>query len=275
MCDIQETVQLQKIIRLIKEKNFVIYGHGFIGKRFYNYVKKIGCFSHVTAFAVTHLKKDDNGNKNVKAISAIPRDRLIFIAAHDTNAFEMMSGLKNMGFQDYIWIYPYLIDMELGEPIEKNRKVRIQDLIHNLSNSYAAAIYYLSIKDYCDRNVYDGSIYIRMTSHYTTERTAKKRWDRFRVKIDECLKNGFVQDYNIKVLENNSLIDGMHRLILAKYFNQEFLHADAYRGGGSFYSEEGIGGNVFLQDSDLIQYYSEEEIDIIKEADEELKCTSG
>ncbi len=273
MYDIQDTIQIKDVLSLIKTKKFVIYGNGFIGKRFIKQIERMKCKNQISAIVVTNLDEKSNSvGDGLKSVYEISKNSLVFIAAHESIATEMREVLDSIGVSNYIWIYPYLIELELGEPIERNRKVKIKDLIRNLSKSYAAAIYYLTIKEYCRDYTHDGSLYKKMTSHYTTEHTAKKRWEIFRRKIDKCQENGFSQDHNIKVLENNNLIDGMHRLILANFFGECYLYADVYKGDGSFYSAEGIGGNVFLQENDLIKYYTKKEIDMIKEADKELKC---
>lgn len=272
MYDIQDTIQLKDILNLIKTNRFVIYGNGFIGKRFIKQIERMNCKKQISAIVVTNLEGDCNSRKDgLQSVYEISKDSLVFIAAHESVATEMRKVLESIGVSNYIWIYPYLIELELGEPIERNRKVTIIDLISNLSKSYAAAIYYLTIKEYCQNHTYDGSLYKKMTSHYTTEHTAEKRWEIFRRKIEYCQENGFCQDCNIKVLENNNLIDGMHRLTLAKYFGKKYLYADVYAGKGSFYSQNGVGGNVFIQEEDLPLYYTSKEIDVIKKIDTDLK----
>lgn len=63
----------------------------------------------------------------------------------------------------------------------------------------------------------------------------------------------------------------MHRLTLAKYFGRQYLYADVYSGNGSFYSDEGVGGSVFLQEGDLEKYYETKDINYIKATYRELK----
>ncbi|SHK69754.1 hypothetical protein SAMN05216582_11311 [Selenomonas ruminantium] len=274
MYDIQDTIQIKDVINLIKTKEYVIYGNGFIGKRFIKQIERMNCKNQISSVVVTNLEENSNSRKDgLKSIYEISKNSFVFIAAHESVATEMRKVLESIGVSNYVWIYPYLIELELGAPIERNRKVTIKDLIDNLSKSYAAAIYYLTIKEYCRDHIYDGSLYIKMTSHYTTGDTAKKRWEIFRRKIEECQEKGFCQDCNIKVFENNNLIDGMHRLTLAKYFGEKYLYADVYRGNGSFYSIEGIGGNVFIQEEDLPRYYKQKEIEMIREIENELKNT--
>lgn len=100
---------------------------------------------------------------------------------------------------------------------------------------------------------------------------AKKRWKRFQKWIEQCLENGYQQDYSIKVNEDYHLIDGAHRLVLAKYFHADTIFADIYAGHGEFYSEAGLGGDVFLREQDLPKYYTEDEIAVIKKALREIQ----
>lgn len=153
----------------------MIYGNGFIGKRFIKQIERMNCHNHISAIAVTNPDEYGSSEKEILlSVYEIAKDSLVFIAAHESIATEMKKVLDDIGVRDYIWIYPCLLDLELGKPVELNRKVKIDDLMANLSKSYAAAIYYLSIKEYCRNHTYDGSLYIKMTSHYTTEDTAKK-----------------------------------------------------------------------------------------------------
>ena len=264
---------MNDVMGLIKNQNFVIYGNGYIAKRLYCIVQEMGVASNVIAVAVTKKKDDENGvdGKPVKEIKDIRRDVNIIIAAHDAVSAEMENNLKRLGFKFYVWIYPYIIELELGKPIKKNCTVPVKDIIANMSKSYSPAICYYTLQDYCSNKNYSGELYVKMMEKYTTKETAQKRWNRFRSRIDECLKKGFAQDYNIKVLNNFNLIDGMHRVVLAKYFGKNVLNADVYIGGDEFYSKYDVGGDILIRENDLHSYYNDIEIQRIKEADKKLR----
>lgn len=271
MNEVENVLQIQDIIHIIKTKKFVIYGNGFVGRRFYRQVQKMGYASNVVAMAVTNLNDKKTGSELVKAISDVNRGYLVFIAVHDVSVFEMKKKLDSLGFFDYIWIYPYLFNLELGEPVKKNISMKIFDFLEKMSDVYFPAIYYLSVKDYCSRNIYGGRLYIKAIANYTTLETAQKRWDRFSNAIDRCRKEGYFQDHNIKVDENNNIIDGLHRLILAKCFGQQEILCDVYHCEQKYYSRKGIGGSICIDREELKSLFALDEIEEIKLSDIELR----
>lgn len=270
MYDISEIMQIKDIINLIQTNNFVIYGNGYVGKRFQKQIMRLGCSDHIAAIAVTNIESNIH-DWQIKCISDIPKEQLVFIAAHDAVASEMKNYLDNAGFKNYVWIYPYLFEMELGFPIKKNVPIGVNELLAEIRDVYMPAIYYLSMKDYCNNNIYNGDFYIRMSTYYTTLRTGEKRWARFRDAIDKCKKVGFSQDFSLKVDEKYFLIDGLHRLVMAKYFGKDELLCDVYQCDEKFYSTKGLGGDIRISEDELKNCYSAEEIKIIKEADIELR----
>ena len=264
---------LKEIEGLIKTSSFVIYGNGFIARRFFKQIKMLRCETHVSAVASTKLTSYEiamNGNP-VLPIETIDRNTLVFIATHDNAANEMKKYAEALGFTRVICIYHYLFDMEIGEPIEKNVSVNVRDLIINLRSGCLPAIYYLSLRDYLGINKYDGSIYKRAYMHFTTPESAVKRWERFTDRINQFESIGFSQDYNVKVSKDFCLMDGLHRLILAKYYGVKTLCADVYDCDGEYFSENIFGSKTLIKENDLEKYYSPMEICEIEHADELLK----
>ena len=120
MYDIQDTIQIQDVINLIRTKKFVIYGNGFIGKRFIKQIERMNCKNMISAMVVTNLEENNNSRKDgLKSVYEISKDSLVFIAAHESVATEIKEVLDSIGVSNYIWIYPYLIELELGKPIER------------------------------------------------------------------------------------------------------------------------------------------------------------
>lgn len=263
------------IMQIIKTNKIVIYGNGYIAKRLYNLIQKLGYTKNVLNIAVTKVASDDIGINGVKLIpiSDVDRDVLILLAVHNAVAAEMEKNLQDLGFRQFIWIYPYLFEMEIGQPIRKHQQIKIVTLIDRAAYSYELPIYYLTLKDYCTENIYNGKLYVKFFSAYVTTEMAEKRWQKFQQRIEECLKEGFQQDHSIKVNEDYYLMDGAHRLVLAKYFHKDTVFVDVYAGHGEFYSAEGLGGDVFLKEPDLPRYYTPDEIADIEATNRELQIS--
>ena len=270
---VKKPMEIMDVLHLIKTRQFVIYGNGYIARRFYNIIKNLGLEHNVLNVAISEANPDDIGvdGKFLCSIKDIGRDAFIVLAVHDAVADEMKRTLIELGFSDYIWIYPYLIELEIGSPIKSNCSIPTDALIRCLPNAYAWAIYYLTLKDYVDKDLYHGSLYIKFASLYITSEMAFNRWERYRRRIEEHLCHGYYQDYNVKINEEYDLIDGSHRLVLAKFFHAKIVYADIYAGHKNFYCQKGLGKDILLLGSDLSNYYTPDEIARIQAADRELR----
>ena len=233
----------------------------------------MGYEDNVLAVAVTNYSYGIIGvnGKPICSIADVDKNNLVFIAAHDEVAKEMQNIVIKQGIKHSISVYHYLFDIELGEPLKRNVKVGVDELFASLKHGYMPAVYYLTLNDYSHGNVYNGSLYKKMCMGFMTEDTAEKRWERFKKAIDKYLKDGFEQDYNIKICKDYSLIDGLHRLIFAKYFGVDELKADIYDCDGDFYSNSNPGMDVCIREEDLSEYYNTEEIEAIQAASLLLK----
>ncbi len=269
-------MRVNDIKNVLMNEQFAVYGNGYIAKRFYKQLVKIGASNNLAAVAVTEKTEGITGinNKPVTKISDINRDMRIILATHDAVADEMKAVLEKLHFKSYIWIYPYLFDMELGEPIERNRSIALSDLLKINLKVYHLVIYYLSLKDYCNENKYNGELYKKLMIHHSSVETANRRWENFRKKINKCMTNGFTQDYNVKVLENYNLLDGFHRFAMALYFGGYVINADVYKGDKEFFTKDAPGGDVLIGENELTAYYAPNEVEDIKRATEELRGMS-
>ena len=102
--------------------------------------------------------------------------------------------------------------------------------------------------------------------HFTSFKSAVQRWSRFKDRISLFEKEGFSQDYNVKISRDYCLMDGLHRLIFAKYYNIDVLYSDIYDCDAGYFSDCIFGQNVLIQEEDLENYFSQEEIRDIMQA---------
>ena len=266
-------MEIVDVLHSLKTRHFVIYGNGYIARRFYHIIKNFGLKHNVLNVAVSDYSPHDIGvdGKPLCSINDVNRNAFIVLAVHDAVADEMKRTLIELGFEDYIWIHPYLVDMEIGPPIKIDYLIPTDILIKCLPSAYSWAIYYLTVADFVDKDIYHGSLYVRFLSTYITRETAVKRWERYQRCIEDYLRNGYRQDYSVLVNEAYELIDGSHRLVLAKYFRVKAIYANVYTGHKDFYFQKGLGKDIILGDLDLPKYYTADEIAAIKAADRELR----
>lgn len=268
-------MQTSDLLKCMREEYFLVYGNGFVAKRFYRCIKKYHCLDKFAGIVVTNANgRVGADGKIVRSISRADKKFLILIAVHNANAKEIEYHLANLGADHFIWIYPNLIDLELGEAIKNDCRMNLHNILDRNCNNYVLAIYYLSLVDYCHNNYYDGSLYMKFCSSYIEASTAKKRWESFKRRIDNGIKNGYKQDCNIKINEDCVLIDGFHRVALARYFDIQEIYADMYSGHGEFYTES-CAGNILLADQELLKYYTRDESAAIKMAAQEMGYLGG
>lgn len=221
-----------EFINILQTSKFVIYGAGFWAQRFYNCLKKLGCENNVIAFAVT--EQSNNGdktlfNKEIKLIENVDCNQKIIIAAHNNSTAQMKKTLDDLNFCDYIMLYPYLVQMELGTPIKTNQEINVCEFISQMPDIYYMTIIYLAIENYFHKNKNGDELYIKMQSEFADRKTAVRRLKALHSKISTYSKDISLNDVNVKLnMENNVIIDGNHRMALAKFFNIESVFADIY-----------------------------------------------
>lgn len=221
-----------EFVKILQASKFVIYGAGFWAQRFYDCLKKLGCENNVIAFAVT--EQCNNGDKTlfdkeIKLIENIDCNQKIIIAAHNNSTAQMKKTLDDLNFCDYIMLYPYLVQMELGTPIKTNQEINVCEFISQMPDIYYMTIIYMAIENYFHKNDNGDELYIKMQSEYTDINTAVRRLKALHNKISKYSEDIALNDVNVKLnMENNVIIDGNHRMALAKYFNIERIFADIY-----------------------------------------------
>lgn len=258
-------LDIDEIFNVIKNEKFVIYGAGSVGKRFAEILKKMDCFHNVVAFAITNkdYKIETIYEREIKKIDEIGQETKILIAVHDVHYKKICELLQEQGYKYYYWIYPYLFDIYYGLPIEKNVRMRVQDVVKNLASIYTHAIYYLAIKSYFTEDDIGKNIYIKYMKIFSERETSVQRYEFFERKIKNCRENGFIQNDSIKLsVKKDIILDGTHRLMLAYWFDTEYIQADIYDADMKDYLD--FSNNVALTEEGLKNNFELQEINLIK-----------
>lgn len=251
---------------IIEHEEILIYGTGAVAQRLIQILKRKSCWSNVKGFVVSCMTGQQNNleNKPVKAIDEVSNENTILIAVHVVLKDEIEARLRALNFKKFVWIYPYLFDLEFGIPKQRNVVIDVEETVKNLYGIYTHAIYYMAIDCYLHKNDDGKKIYIKLMNIFNDPQTSIKRWDNFVEQINVCEREGFKQEHNIKLAETKDvLIDGGHRLILAYYFGVKKINADLYDCDMKHYIE--FSGRIPLTDERLEQNFDIEEIKKIKE----------
>ncbi len=219
------------LISILSKNKIVIYGIGFVGLRFYDLLAGRGLEKNVGCFVVSntnHISKEVRGVQ-VKAVHEI-NDRescVVCVAVHETIKSEIEHTLNERKIANYIWIYPYLWELALGAPKRRNIKIAIDQIIRQCMD-YRITVRYLAIENYFGMNDCGYDIYIKSQEMHCQRSTAEKRLNRFCDLIQDWEMTGYKPEYRVLVFESGELIDGFHRIALAKYFHMKEIMCDVF-----------------------------------------------
>ena len=256
----------RNLLFLLGTKKIVIYGTGYVAQKFFSILKKNSLVGNIICFAVSKGEKEGESIDGiaVKNIRDIESDNMVCIAVHEALKDEMVDTLCDIGINNYIWIYPYLYQLLLGEPIEKGVRIKLEDIVQTCLNDYRIAVRYAAIDNYYGKNIYGFDLYRRAQALYSSMKTAEERLERFCKLISDWQKYGYDEDSWICINEGYEIIDGAHRVTLAKYHGMQEIICNVFEGKASAY--EVHGERVVLTNKILLQNgFSIEEIDKLNE----------
>jgi len=219
-----------ELINVISNYKIMIFGAGYVAARFYGALKKHGINNNVISFVTT-----SGSNSNIDGLSIIPIDQLeadkqiiICVAVHDSIKDDIITTLVKKNFINYIWIYPFLYELLLGEPICRNSKVPLSKIWNAARDDYGMAIRYLALDNYYGRNLNGYKLYKKYLSLFNNYETSEKRLIQFVKLIKNWEQNGYDTNKCSSIYENYQIFDGAHRIAVASYFNQKFIMCDIY-----------------------------------------------
>lgn len=266
---------VEEVKQLINDNNFYIYGNGAVAKRFFHYLSLNKLEGHVLGFIVTCRGKDTKEERvPIYEVGKVLDKHLIIIAVDTCNEASVVSVLAQHGIDRYIYIYHYLFDLTFGAPLYAEN-VDVHTLIkENRYTSRTPAIYYLAIENYFGKNDIGDKLYIKHIASgnqsSSSLETAKRCLKIFHGVIEDCCMHGYHQKYNIKISENHTrILDGHHRLTLAKYFGVERIIADVYNWSWEKFKEYYPMRNRYYEDGSekpLGVFFANDEVEFIEDA---------
>lgn len=222
-----------QVLDVIKNHDIAIYGTGFVAKNFYTALQLKGLNDRIRCFVVTDEQNVGGVIQGVPIRGAREvlkeKDIYICIAVHEAIKDEIEKKLLDNNFEKYIWIYPNLMELLFGMPLERHKKMEVKKILeHQKNNNYNFAIGYLAIENYYNKNDKGYDIYIKAMALMSEEATAKKRLMKFISLIDDWDKNGYRRNVNLLIDQENRLIDGNHRFTLAIYHQVPEIYCDIF-----------------------------------------------
>lgn len=222
-----------ELIDIIKNNDIAIYGAGYAAKNFYTALQIRNIEKRVKYFIVTDLEKAHGEIQGipVRAVKDVvdEKNTYVCIAVHEAIKNEIEKYLLKFNIDKYVWVHPYIMEIALGSPLEYHKQIEVRKIIQQHSyDNYAFAIRYLAIENYYEKNNIGYEVYLKALLLQCEAQTTQKRLNNFIRLIDDWDKNGYRQEQDILVDENNRLIDGTHRLSLACYHEMEYIFCDIF-----------------------------------------------
>ncbi|MDR1772924.1 MAG: hypothetical protein LBS02_20185 [Hungatella sp.] len=267
--EIDNTTELISVLRTCK---IAIYGAGYVATRFYQSLKEHELGGNVFSFVTTTGSDLDIDGLSVVTIDRLEIDErmIVCVAVHESIKDDIIVGLMEKGFDRYIWIYPFLYSLMLGTPTHRNVKVPISQIWNAVRDDYSMAIRYLAIDNYYGRNSNGYEIYKKFLSLFINEKTAEKRLNQFIRLIKGWEQNGYDTSKCSSIFEDYKILDGMHRIAVASYFNQEYIMCNIYPMTKNI-SEIHSQAAAFTKQSALDAEFEPEIISLLNEANQRIE----
>lgn len=221
---------VEEVRSIINEHCFYIYGGGYAASILCEYLEKDDLFGNFVGFITRGGGEIIRGIRSISLKSLVQKDEYVLVAVHDTLWREVSVELQKAGITNYIWIYPYLLNLKYGNPVENGRYVSLQDIWKANSNRYDIVIRFLAVDEYYGFNSFGYELYYWFISQFSNCNTAKKRLEKFIQLIESIESKGIEEEYPICLLKDYSIIDGAHRYAIALYRGERQMKCNIYAG---------------------------------------------
>lgn len=263
---------LDQLLDLLRERVILIYGAGNIAGRFYEALSIRDLAQNVGGFVVTNSQgKSEFCGQPVISPDEIRQgpETFVCIAVHESVRDGIVRELERRGILDYVWVTPFLTSLFAGDPMQRNVDREVDDLIR-ANDDYRAAIRYLVIQSYYHAGGPGADLYLRAQGLSCGPATAKLRLEQFYRLIQAWETGGYDPEHIISVDENNIVLDGMHRLSLAKYHGLERVRCDVYRHSPRI---RDWMGEATKMEKTVVQAggFTREELELIERTDQKLR----
>ena len=268
----------ESLLTRLSKKRLVIYGTGFVGKKFLSALKQHNLYANITCFTVSENVKsydDEIEGIPVRYINELDEEKknmLFCIAVHESLVKEIENNLEKLRIKEYIWVYPFLNEMFLGQPLKRNVLVKIDQIIESCLNNYGLAVRYLAVEQFFGKNQIGYNLYVRFHALYCRRETAEQRLIEFCNLIKNWKERGYDKRKRILINSQYEVIDGLHRITVAKYFGEEYVVCDVFSNkisAASLQGNKALLTEQALRESD----FDKEEGEVLRKVNQMLKAT--
>ena len=224
----------EEFIELITDKRILIYGAGYVALNFWEALKRNGLEEQIRGFVVSQIAETQKyiGALPVQSIdqAAVDDETIVCIAVHEALEEEIEAALLQKGISNYIWIYPFLYNLYLGNPVKEGEWIDTKEFIRGYEQRYGLAVRWAAIDDYYGKCPGGLDLYKKAMAMHGSMDTIKARTDRFLNLIQDWGSIGYDDRWQIAIDRNYEIIDGEHRVALALYHGQPQMRCRIYDG---------------------------------------------
>ena len=227
-----EHLNIKVLLEHLSKENIVIYGTGHVALKFYKALKLHSMEQRVVSFVVSSSVKDEEDIEGVavRTVEWLEKNKsvTVCVAVHEALKSEIIDNIQSRGINNYIWIYPYLYELLLGNPIKTGQKVDMIEIVNTCKEDYRIAIRHMAIEQYLGKNSIGFDMYVRAQALHSCKQTARERLVKFCELIDKWQTYGYDDRSHISVNSNYEIIDGTHRVALAIYYHIKQVTCDIF-----------------------------------------------
>jgi hypothetical protein len=223
---------IDELINKIRDNGAIVYGTGYVARKIISSFQKLGLSSSIHVCVTTKKDKDIFMGYRVIGVEELARlyhGELVCIAVHEAIKNEVIMELDSRDISNYLWIYPFQLKLRYGEPVEQNVEVDIKRIIETTQNGYSIAIRFAAIEQYYGHSDSGYNIYVKTQSIHCGVSTATERLNAFVRLIKSWDEQGFDAMHRPAISEKYEILDGLHRITLAKYNKMPRIACDFYR----------------------------------------------
>lgn len=214
-----------------KGKKIIIYGTGHVGRKFYKTMKKHGFEDQVQCFVRSRDVSEGEFFEGVPVYCfetvPIEENTLICLAVHESLRDEIQRTVSSVTDQ-YLWIYPYLYELMLGEPEQEAVELPVERLLRGCQSDLRLGVRLAAIEQQDGLNDFGFDCYIRAQMLHCDRETALQRLKQFTRLIEEWKQNGYQKKYLLTLTRDYGVIDGNHRLAMAAYTGLKTICGNIY-----------------------------------------------
>lgn len=227
-----EHLNVKELLERLSEEDIVIYGTGHVAHKFYKALKLHNMEQRVVSFVVSSSVKDEENIEGVavRTVEWLEKNQGVTVCAavHEALKTEIIDNIRSRGIDNYIWIYPYLYELLLGNPIKTGQKVDVIDIVNTCKEDYRIAIRHMAIEQYLGKNSIGFGMYVRAQALHSCNQTARERLTEFCKLIDKWQTYGYDEHRPVFINSDYEIIDGTHRVALAVYYHMKQVTCDIF-----------------------------------------------